>query len=173
VSTVRALAMLTLSLGLIQPTLAARELSDDELRMKERLVALSQGNGEVADLRVGLLDGNMGAHRSYLIADGKIVKRAWEAPGAPEQHDERAVTDEAVRALLRGLVAKQYWTFQGTRFVPDNTVFLFRFDYKDLSQVDYRCDVDEYESSVERSAIRSTLLTFVSDSEPVEQPGAP
>ncbi len=167
----RLLVMLTLGVGLIQPPLAPRELSEDEVRMKEQLIALSQGEASVADLRIELMDGSMVAHRSYLIADGKIVKREWDSPGSPEQHDEWTVTDDEVRALLRDLVEKQYWTFEGTRFIPDNTVFLFRFYYKNLQHVDYRCDVDEYEPSSQRSAIRSALLTFVSGSSPPEQPG--
>ena len=166
----RLLVLLMLGVGLIQSPLAAEELSKDGLRMKERLIALSQGKGSVADLRIELLDGGMAAHRSYLIAGGKIVKREWDAPGSPEKHDERAVTDDAVRALLRALVEQQYWTFQGTRFISDNTIFLFRFYDKDLPSVDYRCDVDEYEPSPPRSAIRSTLLNFVSGALPAEPP---
>jgi len=165
----RLLAMLTLAVGLIQPPQAARELSEDDVRMKERLIALSQGDGSVANLRIELLDGSMVAHRSYLIAEGKIVKREWDSPGSPEQHDEWTVTDDDVRALLRDLVEKQYWTFEGTRFIPDNTMFLFRFYYKNLQHVDYRCDVDEYEPSSKRSAIRSALMAFVSGSSPPEQ----
>ncbi len=165
----RLLAMLTLAVGLIQPRQAARELSEDDVRMKEQLIALSQGDGSVANLRIELLDGSMVAHRSYLIAEGKIVKREWDSPGSPEQHDEWTVTDDDVRALLRDLVEKQYWTFEGTRFIPDNTMFLFRFYYKNLQHVDYRCDVDEYEPSSKRSAIRSALMAFVSGSSPPEQ----
>ena len=112
----RLLVMLTLGVGLIQQPLAPRELSEDELRMKEQLIALSQGEASVADLRIELMDGSMVAHRSYLIADGKIVKREWDSPGSPEQHDEWTVTDDEVRVLLRDLVEKQYWTFEGTRF---------------------------------------------------------
>ena len=148
----RRLVMLTLGVGLIQPPQAVRELSEDELRMKEQLIAVIQGEAPVADLRIELMDGNMMAHRSYLIADGKIVKREWDSPGSPEQHDEWTVREDAVRALLGDLVEKQYWTFEGTRFIPDNTVFLFRFYYKNLQHVDYRCDVDEYEASSQRSA---------------------
>ena len=162
----RLFVMCMLGVWLIQPPLAARELSEDELHMKEQLIALSQGKGSVADLRIELSDGGMAAHRSYLIADGKIVKREWDAPGSPEKHDEWAVTDEAVRTLLRELVEKQYWTFEGTRFMPDNTMFLFRFYYKNLPYVDYRCDVNEYEPSQLRSAIRSVLLNFVSGPSP-------
>ena len=167
----RLLVVLTLGVGLIQLPLAARELSENDLRMKEQLIALSQGEGSVADLRIELMDGGMAAHRSYLIADGKIVKRVWDSPGSQEKHDERTVTDDKVRKLLRELVDKQYWTFEGTRFAPDNNMFLFRFYYKNLQHVDYRCDVDEYEPSLQRSEIRSALLTFVSDSSPTEEPG--
>ncbi len=165
------LVMLTLGVGLIQSPLAAKELSKDDLRMKEQLIALSRGKGSVADLRIELMDGSMAAHRSYLIASGKIVKQEWDSPGSPEKHDERTVTDDDIRKLLRELVEKQYWAFEGTRFIPDNNMFLFRFYYKNLQYVDYRCDVDEFEPSLQRSAIRSALLTFVSDSSPAEEPG--
>ena len=166
----RILVMLTLGVGLIQPPLAAKELSEDDLRMKEQLIALSQGEGPVADLRIELMDGGMLAHRSYLIADGKIVKREWDSPGSAEKHDERTVTDDEVRKLLRELIEKQYWTFEGTRFVPDSNMFLFRFYYKDIPYVDYSCDFDEYEPSLQRSAIRSALLTFVSDTLSKQEP---
>ena len=156
----RVFVILTFSVWLLQLPLAAREMSEDELRMKERLVALSEGNGSVTDLRIELMEGSMVAHRSYVVADGKIVRREWDSPGSPEQNDEWTVTDDAVRALLRDLVEEQYWTFEGTRFIPDNTVFLFRFYYKDLQYVDYRCDVDEYELSQPRLAIRSVFLEF-------------
>ena len=162
----RLFVMLTLGVGLIQPLVDARELSDDELRMKERLIALSQGEGSVADLRIELFDGGMVAHRSYLITDGKIVKREWDLSGPQEKHDEWTVIDKAIRRLLRELVDKQYWTFEGTQFIPDNTMFLFRFYYKNLPYVDYRCDVNEYEPSQLRSAIRSVLLNFVSGASP-------
>lgn len=162
--------ILTLSFGLIQPLVAARELSDDELRMKEQLIALSQGEGSVADLRIEVMDGGMAAHQDYLIADGKVVNRRWDSPGSPEKRQERAVTDEAVRKLVQQLIEQEYWTFQGTQFIPDNTMFLFRFYYKNLQSVDYRCDVNEYEPSQPRSAIRSVLLTFVSGASPAEPP---
>ena len=157
----RFLIILTLGIGLIQSSLSAGDLTTNDLRMKEQLIALSQGEGLVSDLRIELMDGSMAAHRSYLIADGKIVKREWDSPGSPEEYEERPVTDDQVRTLLQELIEKQYWTFQGTQFVPDNTVFLFRFYYKDLQYVDYRCDVSEYAQSSERSTIRSALLTFV------------
>jgi len=166
----RLIVILTLGVGLIQPPLAARELSEDELRMKERVVALSQGKGSVADLRIELMDGGMASSRHYDIANGKVVSRAWDAPGSPEQHDEWVVTDEEIRALLRALVEQQYWTFEGTQFVPDANVFLFRLYYKDLQPVDYRCDAEEYRQSPPRAAIRLLLLKFVSDSSPAEQP---
>ena len=156
----RLLIFFALSLAIVRPA-AAAELSADELRMKERLVALSQGTDSLEGLRIELVDGNMAASRMYDIAHGKIVSRVWDAPGSPEKHDERTVTDEDVRRLLRELVDKRYWTFQGTRFIPDNTMFLFRLYDKDLPPVDYRCDVDEYQPSPERSAIRAVLLNFV------------
>ena len=165
----RLVVLFVLSLGIVQ-AVAAAELSEDELRMKERLVALSQGTDSLEDLRIELADGNMVASRTYDIAGGKIVSRIWDAPGSPEKREERSVTDEEVRRLLRELVDKQYWTFQGTQFTPDNTMFLFRFYYKDLQPVDYRCDVEEYKSSPQRSAVRSVLLNFVQGSSPAAQP---
>ena len=167
----RLFVILMLGFGLVQPLVAAAESSEDELRMKESLIALSQGKGSVADLRIELSDGRMAAYRSYLIANGKIVKRAWESPGSPEKHDEWTVTDDEVRKLLRELVEKQYWTFEGTRFVPDANIFLVRFYDKNLPYVDYRCDADEYRQSQQRSAIRSVLLDFVSGASPAEPPG--
>lgn len=155
------LVMLMLVIGLIQTPLFARELSKDDLRMKEQLIALSQGKGSITDLRIELMDGGMAAHRSYLIADRKILKREWNSPGSPEKHEERTVTDDQVRKLLQELIEKQYWTFQGTQFIPDTNTFLFRFYYKNLQYVDYHCDANEYISSPQRSAIRSALLTFV------------
>ena len=167
----RLMVILMPGVGLLHPSLAASERSEDERRMKEQVIALSRGAGAVADLRIELMDGRMAASQHYRIADGKIVKQEWVSPGSPEQHDEWAVTDEAVRALLRDLVDKQYWTFEGTRFIPDNTVFLFRLYYKDLQSVDYRCDVDEDAASPQRASIRSALLTFVSGASPIELPG--
>ena len=167
----RLFVIVALGVGLIQPVLAAGELSEDELRMKERVIALSQGAGSLEGLRIEVTDGSgMERSESYNIADGKIVSRIWESPGSPEKRGERTVTDKQVRALLRELVAKQYWTFEGTRFVPDANMFLFRFYSKDLKPVDYSCDADEYARSPERSAIRSVLLTFVAGGLP-ENPG--
>ncbi len=151
-----------LSLGMIH-SVAAAELSKDALRMKERVIALSQREGSVAALRIELMDGGMGSARFYDIANGKVVSRAWDVPGSPEKRNERAVTDEEVRQLLRELIEKEYWTFEGTRFVPDANMFLFRFYDKDLQPVDYRCDAQEYQSSEQRSAIRAVFLNFVAD----------
>lgn len=57
----RFLVMLTLGIGLIQPPLSAGEFSNDDLRMKEQLIALSQGKGSTTDLRIELMDGGMAA----------------------------------------------------------------------------------------------------------------
>ena len=165
--------VLMVGVGLLQPPLAASELSDDELRMKERVIALSRKDASLADLRIELMDGGAitGERMAlYTIAGGKIVSQAWDAPGSPEKDSERAVTDEEVRALLRELVAKRYWTFQGTQFSPDADSFLFRFHDKDLQPVEYSCDAAEYRQSPQRSAIRSVLLNFVSGASPTAQP---
>ena len=158
----RFFVIVALGVGLIQPAVAAKQSPEDELRMKERVIALSQGAGSIADLHIELMDGSgMGSHHIYDIASGKVVDQAWEVSRGPEKRSERAVTDEQVRALLRELVAKQYWTFEGTQFTPDANMFLFRFYDKNLQYVDYRCDADEYARSPQRSAIRSVFLTFV------------
>ena len=86
----------TLSFGLIQPLLAAGELSEDELRMKERLIALSQGEGSVADLQIEVMDGTpmtLSGMRIDHIADGKVTSQVWDSIGSPVKRDERAVTD--------------------------------------------------------------------------------
>lgn len=165
--------LLTLGVGLIQPLLAARELSEDELRMKERVIALSQGEGAVADLQIEVLDGTamtLSGNRIDHIADGKVTSQVWDYIGSPVQRDERTVTDDEVRKLLGALVEKKYWTFQGTKFIPDFEEFMFRFHYKNLQPVEYRCQAHEYQQSQPLSAIRSVLLSFVSGSSPVEQP---
>ena len=167
---------LVVGVGCLQPLLAAGELSSDELRMKERVIALSREDGSLADLRIELMDGGaMTGERMavYDIAGGTIVSQEWDAPGSPEQRQERAVTDEAVRALLRALVETQYWTFQGTQFIPDADSFLVRIHDKGLQPVEYRCDAQEYASSPQRSAIRSVLLTFVSGASPAAPPVTP
>ena len=166
----RFFVIVALGVGLIQPAVAAKQSPEDELRMKERVIALSQGTGSVADLHLELMDGSRAAFSSYDIANGKVMSRVWESPGSPKKSSERTVTDEEVRALLRELVAKQYWTFEGTQFIPDAPMLLFRFYDKSLQFIDYRCDADEYERSPERSAIRSVLLAFVTGGLP-EKPG--
>ena len=142
-----------------------RLLSEDELRMKERLIALSRGEGAVADLKVELMDGGMLRHRGDTIANGKIVSQIWDL-AVPPKSEERAVTDREIRQLLRTLIEHQYWTFQGTQFVPDAPGFMFRFHYKDLPPIEYRCETHEYEPSAQLSAIRSVWLSFVSGASP-------
>lgn len=145
-----------------------RKLSEDDLRMKERLIALSRGEGAVADLRIELMDGGMLRHRSDTIANGKIVSQVWDL-AAPPKSEERTVTDEEIRRLLRTLVEHRYWTFQGTQFIPDASGFMSRFHYKDLPPVEYRCEAHEYEPSAQLSAIRSVWLSFVSSTSPQDQ----
>ena len=142
-----------------------RLLSEDELRMKERLIALSRGEGAVADLKAELMDGGMLRHRGDTIANGKIVSQIWDL-AVPPKSEERAVTDKEIRQLLRTLIEHQYWTFQGTQFVPDAPGFMFRFHYKDLPPIEYRCETHEYEPSAQLSAIRSVWLSFVSGASP-------
>ena len=157
--------LLILGIGLLQPPAAAGDRAQDEQRMKERLTALSRGQGSLADFRIQMMDGGMAAARHWEIAKGKVVYRAWLEAGASEQHSERAVTDDEIRALLSTLVKQEYWTFAGTRFVPDANMFLFRFYDKDLEPVDYSCDAEEYPPSSPRAAIRAIFLTFVSNGE--------
>lgn len=160
----RLLVTLTLGVGLIQPPLAASELSQDELRMKERLTALGRGKGSVADFRIEGMDGGMVLFTTFEITGGGVIRqrthRLEPRPSSPRK--EWSVTDEEIRALLRDLVAKQYWTFGGTRFIPDADAFRFRFHYKGLPPVDYSCDAHEYQQSPHRAAIRSVLMAFVS-----------
>ena len=141
------------------------EMSEDVRRMHERLVALSQGEGSMSDLRIEFLDGGMSAHRSFLIEGGTLVSKEWSAPGAPMVQLEGSVTDSRVSELLERLIAKQYWTFEGTRFVPDASLFLFRFYYRDLKPVDFRCDAEEFQRSETRAAIRDLFLRFVAETE--------
>ena len=152
--------------AVLAPLLAMATVSERDLRMKERLVELSQSAEPLDDLRMEMLDGNMAASRHYEIVHGRVVSRVWDSPGVPGKHEERRVRDAEVRALLRALIEKQYWMFQGTRFIPDNTMFLFRIYYKDWPPVDYRCDVEEYIASPQRAAIRAILLDFVAGTLP-------
>jgi hypothetical protein len=131
--------------------------------MHARLMALSQGEGSMSDLRIELMDGGMAAHRSFTINAGKLVSKEWTSPGSPMVQREGDVPDARLAELLQQLIAKRYWSFEGTRFVPDAPVFLFRFFYGDLSYVDFRCDHEELEESAARSAIRTLFLTFVSE----------
>ena len=125
-------------------------------------MAVSQGTESLTGLRIEIADGTMMRWRHYEIAGGQVVSQAWDELGAPARDAQWTVTDEAVHQLLSELVAQQYWTFQGTRFVPDADTFLFRFYYQELPVVTYQCDAEEYRRSQAREAIRSTLLTFVS-----------
>jgi hypothetical protein len=133
--------------------------------MHERLIALSKGAGSMSDLRIEFLDGGMASHRSFLVEGGKLVRREWSSPGAPMIQLEGSVTDSRVSQLLEQLIAKQYWTFEGTRFVPDAPLFLFRFHYRDLKPVDFRCDAEEFQRSEARAAVRDLFLRFVSETE--------
>ncbi len=169
----RLVVLFVLSLGIVQ-AVAAAELSKDELRMKEHLIALGQGAESLEGLRIEVADGSAMTpnYGSYDIADGKVVSQEWTEIGGEEKRSERAVSDEQVRGLLRELAERQYWTFQGTSFIPDADTFLFRFYYKDLKDVTYRCDAQEYQQSEPRSAIRDVFLKFVSkNSVQTEAPG--
>ena len=158
--------MFIFSFGIIQPLLAVTEMSQDELSMKERLVTLSQGTDSLEDLRIEFFDGSgMSPNlKVYSIENGKISsqQRAGRFDYQAKIH-ERAVTDDKLRGLLRGLIEERYWTFKGIQFTPDAPLFLFRFYYKGLKPVDYRCQDDEYQKSKELSSIRDILLRFVSD----------
>jgi hypothetical protein len=140
-------------------------MSEDVQRMHERLVALSGGQGSISDLRIELMDGGMAAHRSFTIEAGKIVSKEWTSPGSRMIQREGSVTEAGISKLLQELIAKRYWTFPGTRFVPDAPVFLFRFYYGDLAPVDFLCDEEELVGSEARVAIRDTFLQFVSATE--------
>lgn len=140
-------------------------MPEDVRRMHERLMALSQGEDSIADLRIELMDGGMASHRSFTIGAGKLVSKEWKSPGSPMIHREGTVTDSRVSNLLQELIARKYWTFPGTRFVPDAPTFLFRFFYRDLKYVDFRCDDEELRESAGRVAIRDSFLEFVSETE--------
>ncbi len=86
---------------------------------------------------------------------------------------EGSVTDSRVSELLQQLIAKQYWTFQGTRFIPDAPMFLFRFYYGDLKYVDFRCGAEEFRKFEARSAIRSLFLRFASETKMKTVPAKP
>lgn len=140
-------------------------LSPAAARMHERLVTLSEGNGSLSELRIELMDGGMSSHRSFELHAGKLVGKEWSTPGAPMVRSEGSVTDSRVSELLLQLIATRYWTFQGTRFVPDAPVFLFRFYYGDLDPVDFRCDAEELQRSESRRVIRDLFLDLVSETE--------
>ena len=137
-------------------------MSEDVRRMHERLIALSEGEGSPSDLRLEFMDGGRASHRSFNIEGGTLVSKEWKFPGSPMIHREGRVTDSRVSNLLQQLIAQQYWTFQGTRFIPDAPMFLFRFYYGDLKYVDFRCGAEEYQESEARAAIRSLFLELFS-----------
>ena len=148
-------------------------MSEDEQRMHERLVALTEGAGSVSDLHIEFMDGSMVSHRSVHIEAGELVSKEWKSPGSPMIHLEGRVTDARVSELLRRLIAEQYWTFQGTRFVPDAPTFLFRFYYGDLKYVDFSCDAAEFQDSPARTRIRDLFVRFLSDTELTSVPATP
>lgn len=133
--------------------------------MHERLLALSRGEDSLSSLRVEFMDGGMASHRSFNIEAGKLVSKEWTSPGAPLTHREGRVSDARVKKLLDELIARQYWTFEGTRFIPDAPIFLFRFYYGDLKPVDFRCDFEETRRSETRAAIRDLFLRFASETD--------
>lgn len=140
-------------------------MSDDVRRMHDRLIASSKGEGSVSDLRIEFMDGGMASHRSFSVEGGKLVSKEWTSPGSPMIHREGSVTRARISKLLQQLIAKQYWTFEGTRFVPDAPLFLFRFHYGELKPVDFRCDAEELKESDTRRAIRDLFLEFASETE--------
>ena len=141
-------------------------MSEDVQRMHEQLLALTEGEGSISDLRIEFMDTRgLSAHRSFLIEARSLVSKEWKSPGSPMIHLKGNVTDSRVTELIQELIDKQYWTFQGTRFVPDAPTFLFRFYYADLPYVDFRCDAEEFRQSPERAAIRDLFLKFVSETE--------
>ena len=144
-----------------QPT-----MDDDARRMHEQLLALRQGDGDASMLRIEFMDSRgLSAHRSFALEDGRLTSKEWSAPGAPMIRREGGVSDGRVVELLDDLITNEYWTFQGTRFVPDAPTFLFRFIYADLSPVDFRCDLTELERSRHRTTIRDLFLTFAANTE--------
>ncbi len=168
----RLLVLLTLGVGFIHLPLAAAELSGDELRVKERVVALSRGEGSLADLQIEIMDGTpmtLNGNRIHQIANGKVISQIWEHIGSSMKQNERAVTDEEVRKLLGELVEKQYWTFKGEMFIVDADQLMFRINYKDLPPVEYCCDAEQSRKSPSLAAIRSLLLKFISNTSPVDQ----
>lgn len=166
------LPVLAIFVWALPPVLASVQVSDDlsslsedARKMHERLVELSHGDRSLESLRIEFMDGSMAAHRSVTVEAGRLTTKEWKAPGASMIQLEGSVTDERLAELLRVLVDRQYWSFRGTRFVPDAPVFLFRFYDGELEPVDYSCDAEEIESSPTRSAIRDAFLTLVSDTE--------
>lgn len=154
-----------------QAAKAEARMSEDVRRMHEQLTALSQGRGSMPDLRVEFMEGGMASHRSFSLQTGSLVSKEWTAPGSPMLVREGKVTAGRVSRLLEQLIAKRYWTFAGTRFVPDAPVFLFRFYYGELNPVDFRCDGDELQRSPARVAIRDLFLTFASETDLQPAPG--
>jgi len=145
-------------------------MPEDVRRMHEHLLDLSHGEGSMSDLRIELMDGSRSSHRSFQIEAGHLVSKEWRSPGSPMIQREGSVTDSRVRELLQTLIAKRYWTFQGTRFIPDAPMFLFRFYYGDATYVDFLCDAEEFQKSPTRVAIRDAFLTFVSETEMIPVP---
>jgi hypothetical protein len=157
-------AILAFSLAVFQPPLAAEESwSPDHQVMKERLIALSKGDGPVDGLRIEVMDGDAMHPRMgiYLIAGGKVDIREWSELGGEEKRKERVYAEEDIRKLLADLIQHEYWTFQGETFYPDGGDFLFRIQDSDLPPVEYRCGPHEYRQSPQRLAIRRLLLEFV------------
>jgi len=148
-------------------------MSEDARRMHEQLVALSNGKDSISELRIELMDGGPWAHESVTIEAGTLTSKEWKSPGSPMIHREGSVSDARLTELVRQLIEKRYWTFQGTRFVPDAPVFLFRFYYGDLEPVDFRCESEEIESSTQRREVREIFRQFVSETEMTPVPEEP
>jgi len=141
-------------------------MRDDVRAMHERLIGLTQGRGVLSDLRIEFMDTKgLASHRSIELAGGRLVSKEWKSPGGPMELREGSVSDARLLELLEQLIEKQYWTFSGTRFVPDAPTFLFRFYYGDLAYVDFSCQREEIERSPARGLVRGLFLSLVDDTE--------
>lgn len=150
-----------MAVGAAGPAWAEDEYVEDPARVRQQVDALARGDGSLDGFRIEVFEGGMAAHTSYLIhGTGAIETRAWDHPGAPEARSERAVSGDDVRKLLGKLLAREYWTLEGTRFVPDAPTFILRLWDGDRVYEDYSCMIEECLASPPRAAIRQLLLDF-------------
>jgi hypothetical protein len=155
------LVLVGLPVATAQETESGAAMSEDARQMHERLIALSQGEASLLDLRIEFADiRGMRSHQSFTVEEGRLESKEWTAAGAPMIHREGNVGEKRIAQLLQALIKKEYWRFQGTRFVPDAPTFLFRFYYRDVQYVDFGCDDAEIAESAERIAIRELFLQF-------------